>query len=96
MMLHFAQESNRQMLIILCSLVLLIFTIPFFTYSAEVPVKQTPLNQSPSETTLDPVHEQPTTVSNEPEMDEKKQESGLELGQGGQPSPKSFLKVCSH
>ncbi len=59
-------------------------------------MKQSPLNQPSTETTLGPVHEEITTVSNKPEMVEKNQEVDPELCQEGRLFEKRVLKVCSH
>ncbi|XP_070765373.1 tudor domain-containing protein 5 [Enoplosus armatus] len=60
---------------------------------AEVPVKQSPLNQPSAETTLDPVHKESITVSNKEEMFEKSKEVGPELCQEGQLFEKRVLKL---
>ncbi|KAI3368198.1 hypothetical protein L3Q82_007925 [Scortum barcoo] len=58
-----------------------------------VPVKQGPLNQPSTETTLVPVDEELATVSNKPEMVEKNQEADPELCQEGQLFERRVLKL---
>ncbi|XP_070688528.1 tudor domain-containing protein 5 [Pempheris klunzingeri] len=50
-------------------------------HSAEVPAKQSPLNQPSTETTSGPVHKESTAVGNKPDKVEKNQEADPELCQ---------------
>nr|XP_033478369.1 tudor domain-containing protein 5 isoform X2 [Epinephelus lanceolatus] len=58
-----------------------------------VPVKQSPLNQPAAETTPGPVHRETTTVTNKPQMVEKKQEADTELCQDGRLFQNHVLKL---